>query len=71
MPPLGDAIQQALSSVGVTEERVSYWLGADSRGCGCSQRKEKLNALGSWAIRIIRGRTEKAREYLEQLLTEE
>ena len=35
-----------LSKVGVTEERVSSWLG---KPCGCKARREKLNKLHSWA----------------------
>lgn len=38
--PLGDAVAAALGAVGVTEERVSAWLGAP---CACAERKEKLN----------------------------
>jgi len=44
-PLLGDAISSALSAVGITEERVSKWLG---RPCGCGARKEKLNAIHRW-----------------------
>lgn len=60
--PLGDAIEKALSSVGVTKERVTAWLG----GCGgCKERQEKLNALGMWAASKA-GRT---REFLERLIS--
>jgi len=44
-PLLGDAISSALSAVGITEERVSKWLG---KPCGCGARKEKLNDLHRW-----------------------
>lgn len=40
---LGDMVKAGLSSVGITEERVSKALG---RPCGCSQRAEALNRLG-------------------------
>lgn len=63
--PLGDAIEQALSFVGVTTERVELWLGGP---CGCEERKEKLNQLSRWAARILRGKTESAELYLHQML---
>lgn len=53
---LGTLIESALSTVGVTEERVTKWLG---RPCGCSERKRKLNELSTWAIGLIRGTTTK------------
>ncbi len=62
---LGDAVESALSLVGITKERVSSWIG---RGCGCKERQEKLNALGSWAMRVLRGRIDKAQEYLDKLM---
>jgi hypothetical protein len=40
---LGDRVSQALSLVGITEQRVSKLLG---RPCGCSKRREALNRLG-------------------------
>jgi hypothetical protein len=44
-PMLGDAISSALSAIGITEERVSAWLG---KPCGCGARKKKLNDLHAW-----------------------
>jgi hypothetical protein len=41
---LGDRVSQALSLVGITEQRVSKLLG---RPCGCGKRREALNRLGS------------------------
>ena len=61
----GDAVKKALEAVGVTEERVSAWLG---RPCGCRERREKLNALGLWARRVLAGRAERAREFLEGIM---
>jgi hypothetical protein len=49
---LGDKVEQALKTVGITEERVSRWLG---RPCGCRGRKEKLNKLGNWMARVLGG----------------
>lgn len=53
---LGTLIESALSTVGVTEERVTKWLG---RPCGCSERKRKLNALSDWALGLVRGKIDK------------
>ena len=49
---LGDNIKKALSAVGITEERVSNWLGTP---CNCAERVEKLNQLGNWASRVLSG----------------
>jgi len=46
-PMLGDMLSKALSAVGITEERVSTWLG---RPCGCGERKQKLNSLHAWFL---------------------
>ena len=43
---LGDMIQEALSFVGITQERVSKWLG---RPCNCQERVQKLNLISIWA----------------------
>ncbi len=62
---LGDNIETALKTVGITSERVSAWLG---RPCGCPERKRRLNNLGAWAHRILTGKTESAKEYLEEII---
>lgn len=49
---LGDAVETALSAVGITEEKVVEFLG---RPCGCKRRKEKLNQLSAWAQRKLQG----------------
>jgi hypothetical protein len=49
---LGDAVKKALSSVGITEDRVSSWLGAP---CNCSERADKLNQVSAWAESILKG----------------
>ena len=67
---LGDAVEKALTTVGITKERaekVFAWLGLP---CGCSERQEKLNQLGRWASRIASGKTEKAETYLNQIIDE-
>lgn len=65
---LGDAVAYALGVVGITKERVSSWLG---RPCNCKERQERLNRLGAWARRILAGKTEKAKEYLDDIIAGE
>lgn len=50
--PIGDHVESALSSVGITKERVSRWLGAP---CNCPARQAKLNKLGHWAAGFAKG----------------
>lgn len=50
---LGDVVERALSKLGISEEKVSKWLG---RPCGCPERKEKLNTLHLWALRVLAGK---------------
>jgi hypothetical protein len=42
-PGLGDYVEMALSSVGITKERVEKITG---KPCGCGKRQEALNRLG-------------------------
>ena len=53
---LGDAVERALHAVGITHDRVSRWLGTE---CGCEERKQRLNQLGAWASRWLRGNFER------------
>jgi len=62
---LGDLIETALSSVGVTKSLVEGWLG---KPCGCDERKQKLNALSFWAQRVISGKIEWSRKYLHGIM---
>ena len=62
---LGDVVEKALAKVGIRSERVERWLG---RPCGCRERKEKLNALSSWAQRVVRGTAAKAMDYLNRIM---
>jgi len=65
---LGDHVHSALKAVGITEERVSRWVG---RPCGCARRRERLNQLHRWAEQRIKGlfkTSEEARKNLENLL---
>lgn len=62
---LGDRVEQALTLIGITSERVEQWL---KRPCGCQERKLRLNQLGSWAVRVIQGNLNKAEEYLNRII---
>lgn len=64
---LGDHIEEALTSVGITSDRVSKFLG---RPCGCKERKEKLNRLHAWAIRVMGGHVEEGKKDIEEMLNE-
>lgn len=65
---LGDLVERALTSIGVTSERVERWLG---RPCNCKERQQKLNQLGHWAARVSKGLVLKASEYLNSILEED
>jgi len=62
---LGDAVEAALRTVGITKERVSKWMGMP---CKCSERQEKLNQLSRWAKRILMGQTEDADKLLTEII---
>lgn len=64
---LGDRTEKALRMFGITEKRVSKWLG----NCGCSERKEKLNRLGAWASRILSGKIDNAEKHLENIMKDD
>lgn len=64
---LGDAVEAALTSVGITKDRVERWLG---RPCRCDERRMRLNSLTSWAKRVLAGRMQDAVEHLESLTEE-
>lgn len=49
---LGDTVGDALKKMGITDERVSKFLG---RPCKCPAYRDKLNRLGRWAVSVIRG----------------
>lgn len=58
----GTILSKALAAVGITEERVSKFIGEP---CGCRRRREKLNRLADWAWTVLRGRP--APEAVEEL----
>ena len=62
---LGDHVEQALTMVGITKERVAKALG----GCGgCGKRQAKLNAIDQAAREIVGGAVESGRETLAKIL---
>ncbi len=46
---LGDAVEDVLNSLGITQERFKYWF--NLRECNCNERKQWLNNLFSWKQR--------------------
>jgi hypothetical protein len=62
---LGSLISRALSTIGITDTRVSRWVGAP---CGCKERQEKLDAVTYWAIRVMQGKVESAEKYLDNIM---
>jgi phage terminase Nu1 subunit (DNA packaging protein) len=67
---MGDRLGQAFAIVGVTDGRVERWL---ARPCKCKARREKLNQLGRWAIRVLKGKMAgvEAEGYLNEILEQE
>lgn len=61
---LGTLIQEGLTAVGVTSERVETLLGAP---CGCKERAEKLDQLSAWASRVVGGKIDQAKTYLASI----
>lgn len=53
-PGLGDMVKAGLSAVGITEQRVSAFIG---RPCGCSERQAALNAAGAKWLGMSPGST--------------
>lgn len=58
---MGDKIAKALAAVGVTPEAVEAWLG---QPCRCRERRDRLNAVGRWASRVLQGKIGHARRLL-------
>lgn len=62
---LGDAVSEALSLIGLTPVVVHDWIGAS---CGCDQRRHRLNALGNWALHVLRRGKIGALEHLNRMM---
>ena len=67
MIDLGTTIETALSKVGIDHDKVNRWLG---RECGCRERRDKLDSLGHWAERVVRGRVAGMKQFLQQIMDE-
>ncbi len=66
---IGDHVEKALETVGITKERLEAWLG---RPCKCRERKRRLNEIGQWAYRIISGgQHDNAKEEFDKIVGEE
>lgn len=61
---LGDRVKSALEKLGITEDRVSAFIG---RPCGCGSRRSWLNRLDLWARKVLSGNFKDARKYLKEL----
>jgi len=66
---LGDRVEQALTAIGITKERVEEWVGPE---CGCEERKQKLNRIGEvvsrfWGGLFGGGKAEAAKEIEEMI----
>lgn len=48
----GDRLATALTSIGITKERYSQWLGKE---CNCTERQMKLNQIGQWVESFFKG----------------
>ena len=64
----GDRLKSLLEAVGVTEERVSKWVGAP---CGCDERRMKLNALDAWVRRTTKKGLGGAKGFLSSIMGEQ
>ena len=47
-PALGDSLAWLLKAIGITEARVSSWLGGAD--CGCASRRRWMNRVGALAV---------------------
>ncbi len=50
---LGDIVEDALSKVGITQERFKNWFGLEE--CDCTKRKKWLNKLFTWHYKNYKG----------------
>ena len=61
---LGDMVEKALTSVGITKDRVEKLLG---RPCNCKERQRRLNELSHWARRVVGGKLSGAMDYFNRI----
>ena len=65
---LGDHVEQMLEKFGISQERVTRWLG---RPCNCEERKQKLNQLSITVKRFQRNQLSNLKSYFEKFLEEQ
>jgi hypothetical protein len=58
-------LESALKAVGITSERMERWIG---KPCGCKERKERMNLLGTCLKLVALRRTDEAKKCFEDLL---
>jgi len=63
---LGSRLEAALSTVGITKNRVSEWIGRD---CHCADTRDKLNQLHLWAMNSVKSSAEAAKAAIEAMLS--
>lgn len=63
---LGDQVSSALAIIGITEDRVTKWIG---QPCGCPERREKLNKLSEWAQSALESSADAAKASLQKLMS--
>lgn len=61
----GTAVSKALAQVGITEDRVSAWLG---RPCRCGEYRRRMDKLSLWAAAKLTGKTPPDDEEMTRLL---
>ena len=61
----GDRIEEALSLIGVTKERVEKFIGGP---CRCGERQRKINQVDAWARRVISGKAKNAKKLLHKII---
>lgn len=62
--PLGDWTERGISAMGITQERVTKWLGSCG---GCEKRKQALNRLGAYIHRFVAGDQSAAAELIVEI----
>jgi hypothetical protein len=61
-----ESLETAMTLVGIDKERVYNWLHSGCQSCDESRRKRAKIQL--WTIRVLRGRTEGAEDFLDRIL---
>jgi hypothetical protein len=62
----GDNLEKALQIAGITHGLVEKFAGPN---CGCADRRERLNQLGIWIRRTIRGKSSNPSAELDSIIS--